>query len=63
MEWAAKIRSLTAHDLPSLWSRTPEERIIGRTSDISEFAHFSSWFEWVWFREQVSFPEADLCLG
>jgi hypothetical protein len=61
IEWAAKIRSLTAHDLPSLRSRTPEERIIGHTPDISEYAHFS-WFEWVWFREQISFPGADLCL-
>lgn len=34
LEWAAKIRSLTAHDLPFLAMRTPEERISGRTLNI-----------------------------
>jgi hypothetical protein len=62
LEWAAKIRSLTAHDLFILGARTPEERITGRTPDISEYAHFD-WLQWVWFREPSSFPEHDIHLG
>jgi hypothetical protein len=63
IEWASKIRSLTAHDSMILGSRTPEERITGKTPDISEFAHFS-WAEWVWYKESgKSFPEADVHLG
>ncbi len=61
LEWAAKIRSLTAHDLPFLAMRTPEERISGRTPDISEYAHFS-WMQWVWYRKPAQFPEEDLQL-
>jgi hypothetical protein len=61
-QWAAKIISLTAHDLPILGSRTPEERIIGRTPDISEYANYS-WYQWVWYRDQASFPEPQIRLG
>jgi len=46
IEWAAKVRSLTAHDALLLNARTPKERVLGRTPDISEYAHYS-WFEWV----------------
>jgi hypothetical protein len=46
IEWAAKFTSLTAHSLPVLQSRTPEELVTGHTPDISEYAHFS-FFEWV----------------
>jgi hypothetical protein len=42
-QWAAKVTSLTAHDLPILGSWTPEERITGRTPDISEYANYS-WY-------------------
>jgi len=62
VEWAARITSLIAHDLPALKTRTPEEAVTGRTPDISEFAHYS-WFEWVWYRDQASFPEPKICLG
>jgi len=63
MEWAARIRSLTAHDSLLLGTRTPEERITGRTPDISEFAHFS-WFQWIWYRDTaMPFPQADVHLG
>jgi len=62
IEWASRVRSLTAHDSLVLKNRTPEERVSGRTPDISEFAHYG-WFDWVWFREETSFPEENLCLG
>ena len=61
-EWAARITRLTAHDLPALKSRTPEEAITGRTPDISEYAHYS-WYEWVWYRDQASFPEPKIRMG
>jgi hypothetical protein len=62
MEWAARIRSLTAHDSLLLGARTPEERITGWTPDISEFAHFS-WSQWVWYKDAASFPHTDIHLG
>jgi hypothetical protein len=62
MEWAARIRSLTAHDSLILGSRTPEERITGRTPDISEYAYFA-WSDWVWIREPATFPDSDIRLG
>jgi len=40
----------------------PEEHVTGSTPDISEFAHYS-FFEWVWYRDQVAFPEPDMKLG
>ena len=61
-EWAARVLSLTAHDLPVLRSRTPEEVVTGRTPDISEFAHFD-WGQWVWYRDVSSFPEPNVFLG
>jgi hypothetical protein len=62
MEWAARIRSLTAHDSLLLGTRTPEERVTGRTPDISESAHFS-WSQWVWYNDAMTFPQADVHLG
>jgi hypothetical protein len=62
LEWAAKVTSLTAHSLPALRARTPEENITGRTPDVSEYAHFT-FFDWVWYREQAVFPEADMRLA
>jgi len=56
------VRSLTAHDTLLLNSRTPEERVTGRTPDISEYAHYA-WFDWVLYRNETSFPEPDLLLG
>jgi hypothetical protein len=61
-EWVARILSLTAHDLPVLRSRTPEEVVTGCTPDISEFAHFD-WGQWIWYRDVTSFPEPYVCLG
>jgi hypothetical protein len=62
MEWAARIRSFTAHESLILGSRTPEERITGATPDIFEFIHFTR-SQWVWYKEPTSFPEADVRLG
>jgi hypothetical protein len=62
IEWAAKVTSLTAHNLPILQTRTPEELVTGRTPDISEYAHFSL-FEWVWYKDQSAFPEPDVKLA
>jgi hypothetical protein len=62
VEWASRIRSLTAHDTAHLKARTPEERVTGRMPDISGYAHYS-WFEWVWYKEDVGFPEQNVCLG
>jgi len=62
LEWASKIRCLTAHNIPALKTRTPEEMVRGATPDISEYAHFS-WFEWVWYRNPSSFPDEDIRLG
>jgi hypothetical protein len=61
-QWAAKVISLTAHDLPILGSRTPEERITGKTPDISEYANYS-WYQWVWYRDRASFPDPLTRLG
>ncbi len=48
--------------MPILQTRTPEEHVTGRTPDISEYAHYS-FFEWVWYKDQVAFPEVDMKLG
>lgn len=61
-EWAAQVRSVTAHSLTILKTRTPEEIVKGHTPDISELAHFA-WFEWVWYRDEASFPEGNVRLG
>ncbi len=62
LEWASRVRSLTALYMTFLKTRTPEERITCQTPDISEYTHHG-WFEWVWYKESVSFPEQDVCLG
>jgi hypothetical protein len=62
IEWAAKVRSLTAHNSIVLRSQTPEERVSGQTPDISEYAHYA-WYEWIWYCNEASFPDQDLCLG
>jgi hypothetical protein len=62
IEWAARILSLTAQNLPALKSRTPEEAMVGHTPDISEFAHYT-WFEWVWYRDVTAYPETSISLG
>jgi hypothetical protein len=61
IEWVSRIRSLIAHDTMLLNARTPEERVTGRTPDISEYANFG-WFDWVWYHDEVSFPEPNLLM-
>ena len=62
IEWAARTMSLTAHNIPDLKSRTPEERLLGQTPDTSEYAHHS-FFEWIWYHDPNPFPEPKVCLG
>jgi len=62
LEWASRVRSLTALDIPFLKTRTPEEHITCHTPDISEYA-YHGWFDWVWYKESTQFPEPDVCLG
>jgi hypothetical protein len=62
IKWVARIRSLTAHDTMLLNTRISEERITGRTPDISEYAHHS-WFDWVWYHDESTFPEPNLLVG
>jgi hypothetical protein len=40
------------------WATPSEERVMGHMPDISEFVYLS-WFEWVWYREQAKFLDAD----
>jgi hypothetical protein len=62
LEWAARIRSYAAHDLPFLETRTPEERIMSRTPDISEYIHVD-WLQRVWYQEPAQFLETTRHLG
>ena len=59
----ARIRRLTAHDIPSLGGRVPEEGYTGTTPDVSEDAQFQ-WYEPVWFIDtRAQFPEDRRRLG
>jgi len=58
----ANLAGHEAYRYTILRPRTPEEVVTGRTPDISEFAHYS-WYEWVWYRDQASFPEPRILLG
>jgi hypothetical protein len=49
-EWYAGVRRLTALDIHSLKGRVPEERRVGDTPDISEYAQFD-WYDWVEYYE------------
>ena len=48
--FAAAIRSLTASSKVGMQSRTPFERTMGYTPDISEYVSFT-WYQWVWYWE------------
>lgn len=54
--------SLTAHSLPALRTRMPEEALLGQTPDISEYANHS-FFEWIWYRDLHTYPKPSICLG
>jgi hypothetical protein len=58
IELQAKIRSNTAHDIPTLGGQTPETLMGGETANISELSEYD-WFQWLYFRDtQSSFPDA-----
>jgi hypothetical protein len=61
-EWVAGIRRLTAHNIPGLEGRVPEEVITGNTPDISEYCQFD-WYETVWYYDNADFPEVRKKLG
>jgi len=62
-EWAAAVRWLTAHEIPSLQGQVPSEAIEGNTPDISEYAQFN-WYKYVWYLDPaVPFPEDAKKLG
>jgi hypothetical protein len=43
---------------------TPETMLSGETADISEFAEFGWWYDWIKFRDtNVPYPEDKLVLG
>jgi hypothetical protein len=55
-EWVAAVRRLTAHDLPGLDGRVPDEVVTGHTPDISDYAQFD-WYQYVWCHDPaVQFP-------
>ena len=55
-EWVAAIRWLTAHDLPGLDGRVPDEVVEGNMPDIAEYAQFD-WYQYVWCHDPaVQFP-------
>jgi predicted hotdog family 3-hydroxylacyl-ACP dehydratase len=55
-EWVAAVRRLTAHDLPGLDGRVPDEVVKGNTPDIAEYAQFD-WYQYVWCHDPaVQFP-------
>jgi hypothetical protein len=62
-EWVAATRRLTAHDIPGLDGRVPDEIVEGNTPDISEYAQFD-WYEYVWYLDPaVQFPQDARRLG
>jgi hypothetical protein len=55
-EWVAAVRWLTAHNLPGLDGRVPDEVVEGNMPDIAEYAQFD-WYEYVWCHDpMVQFP-------
>jgi len=57
IEWVAAIRCLTAHDIPGLGDRVPEEQITGHMPDISEYCQFD-WYQLVWYHDYQNFPDS-----
>ena len=59
----ALIRSYTCLDQFALEGMTPEEKLKGCTSDISNLCEFE-WYDWVMINDSPStFPEVDFQLG
>ena len=57
-EWCAAIRRLTAHDIPSLDGRVPEEGYTGNTPEIAPYAQFDI-YQYVWYMN----PHSERKLG
>ena len=63
LELEAAIRSNTCLDQFALEGMTPEEKLKGCTSDISNLCEFK-WYDWVMFNNSPStFPEENFQLG
>jgi hypothetical protein len=60
-KWVAAIRRLTA--MPKLEDRTPTEKALGSTPDISQYCQFD-WYEPVFYWEQgATFPSTGNAWG
>lgn len=59
-QYVAALRRKTAHDIPELDGRTPEENIHARVVDISAYCQFE-WYENVWYvdRSDANVPATD----
>ena len=55
IEYNSELRSMTASKNLELEGRTPFEKVMGYTPDISELVEFD-WYEWVWFYDPTK-PE------
>ena len=53
VEYNADLRSMTASNNIELSERTPYEKIMGYTPDISELVEFE-WYQWAWYNDPTS---------
>ena len=53
IEYNSDLRSLTASNNVELAGRTPFEKVMGYTPDISEQVEFE-WYQWVWYNDPVA---------
>lgn len=53
VEYNAELRTMTASNNINLSGRTPFEKVMGYTPDISELVEFD-WYQWVWFNDPTS---------
>ena len=53
VEYNSDLRSMTATNSIDLAGRTPHEKIMGYTPDISELVEFE-WYQWIWYNDPVS---------
>ena len=53
IEYNADLRTMTASNNIELSGRTPHEKVMGYTPDISELVEFE-WYQWVWYNDPVS---------
>ena len=53
IEYNSELRTMTVSNSVELSGRTPFERIMGYTPDISELVEFE-WYQWVWYNDPAS---------